>query len=141
MIISYCFISYINFYYDTWILIYFNQWCTSLFSQLTRIPVNERLSYNENVNDEFLPARFHNIGELEFQHNWGRFWYDSRIIHPWNLESFIGKDHSWNGYINCLQTKRPSLVRYTNVVCGFWEVIYHVTKILVGSRTWIQDCW
>ena len=54
----------------------------SLFSQLTRIPVNERLSYNENVNDEFLPARFHNIGELEFQHNWGRFWYDSRIIHP-----------------------------------------------------------
>jgi hypothetical protein len=55
---------------------YWDKMCNFVpFSQLTRIPVNDRLTYNENVEDEFLPARFHNIGELEFQHNLGRFWY------------------------------------------------------------------
>lgn len=61
----------------------------SLNMQLTRVPVNERLSYNEKVEDEILPACFNNIGELEFQHNWGRFWVDLGTSDPLALDIFI----------------------------------------------------
>lgn len=61
----------------------------SLNMQLTRVPVNERLSYNENVEDEILPARFNNIGELEFQYNWGRFWVDLGTSDPLALDVFV----------------------------------------------------
>eukprot|EP00250_Pteridium_aquilinum_P019239 c24359_g1_i3 orf=662-1522(-) len=61
----------------------------SLNMQLTRIPINERLSYNENVEDDILPARFNNIGELEFQHNWGRFWVDLGTSDPLALDVFV----------------------------------------------------
>ncbi|KAH7415933.1 hypothetical protein KP509_14G067200 [Ceratopteris richardii] len=62
----------------------------SLNMQLTKIPVNERLKYKEYVEeDEFLPARFVNIGELEFQHNWGRFWVDLGTSDTLALDIFI----------------------------------------------------
>lgn len=57
--------------------------------QITRVPVNERLSYSENVEDDIMPARFNNIGELEFQHNWGRLWVDLGTSDPLALDVFV----------------------------------------------------
>lgn len=61
----------------------------SLNIQLTKIPVNERLSYKEYVEEDLLPARFINIGELEFQHNWGRFWVDLGTSDPLALDLLV----------------------------------------------------
>ncbi|KAI5063976.1 hypothetical protein GOP47_0020646 [Adiantum capillus-veneris] len=61
----------------------------SLNTQLTKIPVNERLTYKEYKDDDFLPARFVNVGELEFQHNWGRFWVDLGTSDPLALDVLV----------------------------------------------------
>ncbi|MCO5606005.1 hypothetical protein L7F22_060192 [Adiantum nelumboides] len=57
--------------------------------QVTRIPVNERLSYKEYVEDDLLPTRFINVGELEFQNNWGRFWVDLGTSDPLALDVLV----------------------------------------------------
>jgi len=34
-----------------------------------------------------MPSSFHDIGDVEFQDNWGRFWYDYSILsHPCSSE-------------------------------------------------------
>lgn len=60
----------------------------SLNMQVSKIPINQSLSYNENVTD-ILPACFHNIGELEFQDNWGRVWVDIGTADPIALDVLI----------------------------------------------------
>lgn len=61
----------------------------SLNLQISNIPIDQRLSYNENVEEVPLPAYFHNIGELEFQDNWGRVWVDLGTSDPLALDVII----------------------------------------------------
>eukprot|EP00249_Psilotum_nudum_P027508 c35272_g1_i1 orf=137-961(+) len=56
--------------------------------QLTHSPIHTSLSYNHEL-EESLPAFFHNIGDLEFQDNWGRFWVDLGTSDPLALDVLI----------------------------------------------------
>ena len=42
--------------------------------QLTQLPLDAPLRYSTERAKEALDAFFHNIGDVEFQENWGRVW-------------------------------------------------------------------
>ncbi|BBN18631.1 hypothetical protein MPTK1_8g04100 [Marchantia polymorpha subsp. ruderalis] len=61
----------------------------SMNMQLTQLPIDARLSYSNDRAAEALPSAFHNIGDLEFQDNWGRFWVDFGTSDPVAMDVLI----------------------------------------------------
>ncbi|KAL2608427.1 hypothetical protein R1flu_027000 [Riccia fluitans] len=61
----------------------------SMNMQLTELPIDARLSYSTDKAGEALPSLFHNIGDLEFQDNWGRFWVDFGTSDPVAMDVLI----------------------------------------------------
>lgn len=61
----------------------------TLNMQVSKLPADQGLSYNEKAEEGVLAAYFHNIGVLEFQDNWGRVWADLGTADALALDVFI----------------------------------------------------
>ncbi|CAM6100949.1 unnamed protein product [Calypogeia fissa] len=61
----------------------------SMNMQLTELPIDLKLSYSIEKANEALPSVFHNISDLEFQENWGRFWMDFGTSDPVAMDVLI----------------------------------------------------
>ncbi|KAG0595323.1 hypothetical protein M758_UG158600 [Ceratodon purpureus] len=61
----------------------------SMNMQLTQLSLNAPLRYSTEKAKEALDAFFHNIGDVEFQDNWGRIWVDLGTSDPVSLDVLI----------------------------------------------------